>query len=59
LPWQRPLTDPETNTRLNIYTNVSTIPENLVKIDLVVSEISLLQAIFKKEERIGKKVTPP
>jgi len=27
LPWQRPLTDPETNTRLNIYTNMSTIPE--------------------------------
>jgi len=57
--WQRPLTDPETNTRLNIYTNESTIPENLVKIDLAVSEISLLQAIVKKEKRIGKKVTAP
>jgi len=42
---------------LNIYTDISTIPENLVKIGLVVSEISLLQAIVKKEERIGKKVT--
>jgi len=33
--------------------------ENLVKIGLVVSEISLLQAIVKKEEdeRRGKKVT--
>jgi len=28
-----------------------TISENLVKIDLVVSEISLLQAIVKKEEK--------
>jgi len=43
------------NTRLNIYTNMSTIPENLVKISLVVSEISLLQAIVK--DRTGKKVT--
>jgi len=37
-----------------------TIPEILVKIGLVVSEISLLQAIVKKEdddERKGKKVT--
>ena len=45
--WQRPLTDPKTNTRLNTYTNISTIPENLVKIGLVVSEIPLLQAIVK------------
>jgi len=29
---------------------MSTIPENLVKIGLVISEISLLQAIVKKEE---------
>jgi len=36
---------------------MSTIPENFVKIGLVVSEISLLQAVVKKEERIGKKVT--
>jgi len=38
-----------------------TIPENLVKIVLVVSEISLLQEIGKKEEddddeRRGKKI---
>ena len=45
----------ETNTRLNIYTNMSTNSENLVKIGLVVSEISLLQAIVKKEKK--KKVT--
>jgi len=52
------LTDPETNIRLNIYTNMSTVPENLVKIGVVVSEISLLQAIVKKRRRrIGKKVT--
>jgi len=50
------LTDRETNTKLNIYTNTYTIPENLVKISLVVSEISLLQAIVKKEEK-SKKVT--
>jgi len=43
LPWQRPLPDRETNT------NTSTIPENLVKIGHEVSEISLLQAIVKKE----------
>jgi len=36
---------------------MSSTPENLVKIGLVVSEISLLQAIVKKEERRGKKVT--
>jgi len=54
------LTDRESNTRVNIYTNMSTIRENLVKIGLVVSEISLLQAIVKKEdddERRGLKVT--
>jgi len=34
---------------------MSTNPENLVKIGLVVSEISLLQAIVKKEKK--KKVT--
>jgi len=33
---------------MKIYTNMSTISENLVKIGLVVSEISLLQAIVKK-----------
>jgi len=41
---------------LNIYSNISAIPENLVKIGLAVSEISLLQAIVKKERR-GKKLT--
>jgi len=51
LPWQRPLTDRETNSRLNIYTNMPIIPENLVKIGIVVSEISLLQAIVEEEER--------
>jgi len=37
---------------------MSTTPENLVKISVLVSQISLLQAIVKKEEeeRIGKKV---
>jgi len=35
---------------MNIYTNMSTIPENLVKIGLLVSEIALLQAIVKREE---------
>jgi len=44
------LADPETNTRLNIYTNMSTSPENLVKIGPVVSEISLLQAIVKNKK---------
>jgi len=37
------------NTRLSIYTNMSTTPENLVKIGLVVFEVSLFQAIVKKE----------
>jgi len=37
---------------------MSTIHGNLMKIGLVVSESSLLQAIVKKEEeRIGNKVT--
>jgi len=35
---------------------MSIIPENLVKIGLVVSEIYLLKAIVRKEE-MGKKVT--
>jgi len=44
--------------RIEQHTNMPTIPENLVKIGLVVSEISMLQAIVKKEkERIEKKVT--
>jgi len=34
---------------------MSTIPENLVKMGLVVSEISLLKAIVKKEERKNRK----
>ena len=54
LPWQRPLTVWETNTKLNIYTNMYTIPENWVKIGLVVSEISLPQAIFKKRKKRKK-----
>jgi len=49
------LTDRETNAKLNIYSRMSTIPENLVKIGLLVSEISLLQAILIKEEK--KKVS--
>jgi len=53
-PWQRPLTNRETNTRLNIYMNMSTTPENLVKIDLVVYETSLLQAIVKKERKTDR-----
>jgi len=41
-----------------IYTSMSTNPENLVKIGLVVSEISLLQAIVKKEKKkMMKEVT--
>jgi len=55
LPWQRPLTIWETNTKLNVYTNMYTIPEKLVKIGLVVSEISLPQAIFKKKKKKRKK----
>jgi len=34
---------------LNIYTNMSTVPGNLAKIGLVVSEIFLPQAIVKKK----------
>jgi len=51
LPWQRRLINQETNTKLNIHANMSTISENLVKIGLVVSEISLLQAIVKKKTK--------
>ena len=36
---------------------MSTSPENLVKIDLVDSEISLLQTIIKKEKEKRKKET--
>ena len=36
---------------------LSTIPENLVKIVLVVSEIPLLQAIVKKKKKMMKEVT--
>jgi len=46
---------------MNIHTNMSTTPKNLVKISLVLSEISLLQGIIKKEkdddERREQKVT--
>jgi len=45
------LTDPEINIRLNICTNMSTTPENMVKIGLVDFEIPLLPAIVKKEEK--------
>jgi len=49
LPWKRPLSDREMNTKWNIYSYMPTNPENLVKID---SEIYLLQAIVeKKKER--------
>ena len=48
------MTDPETMVPLNMYTNMPTTPENFVKIGLVVSEISLLQAIVKKERKNGK-----
>jgi len=47
----------ETNTRFNIYTNTSTIPENLAKIGLVVSEISLPQAIVRKKKMVMKEIT--
>jgi len=36
---------------------MSTNPENLVKIALVGSEISLLQAIVKKEDEDKKKIS--
>jgi len=51
LPWQRPLRDRETNARLNIDSYMSINPENLVKIGLVGSEISLLQVMVKKDEQ--------
>jgi len=51
------LSNRETNTRSNIYSHMPTNPENLVKIGLVGSEISLLQAIIKKDEAEKKKVT--
>jgi len=51
LLWQRPLSDRKTNTRLNIYSRLSTSLEDLVKIDLVGSEISLLEAIVKKRRK--------
>jgi len=50
LTWQRPLSERETNTKLNIYSHMTTNPENLVKVGLVDSEISLLQAIVKKDD---------
>ena len=56
----RSLSDRETNTRLNIYSHMSTNPENLVKIGEVCSEISLLRAIVRKkddEDDEKKKVT--
>ena len=47
------LTNQETNTRLNIYyTNVSTIPENFVKIGLVVSEISPTIQFFYRPDAL-------
>ena len=57
------MSDRETNTRLCMYSQMSTNPENLVKILVVDSEISLLQAIVKKEEikkkmMMKKKATP-
>jgi len=55
LPWQRPLTDPETNARLNIHTNMSTNPENLVKVGLAVSEIFFAPSDRKMEERKKRK----
>jgi len=51
LQWQYPLSYRETNTRLNIHSRISANPENLVEIGLVGSEMSLLQAIIKKEEK--------
>ena len=49
------LIDRETNTRLNIYSHMSTNPENLVKIGLVGSEITVLQAIVKIEDKKERK----
>jgi len=44
------------NTRLNIYSQMFASHENLVKIGLVGSKISLLQAVVKKIKK-RKKVT--
>jgi len=44
---------------LHQVTNMSTIPENLVKIGLVVSEISLLQAIVKKKKKESNRNIKP
>jgi len=38
----------------HLYTNMSTSPENFVKNGLAVSEISLLQAVVKKEKKERK-----
>jgi len=54
LPWQPPLSDREANTKLNIYSHMSTNPGNLAKISLVRSGISLLQAVIKKEKKKKK-----
>jgi len=43
------------NTRLNTYSYLSTNPENLVTIGVAGSEISLLQAIVKKERKKDEK----
>jgi len=51
LSWQAPLSDREANTKLNICSHMSTNPENLAKISLVRSYISLLQAVVKKEKK--------
>jgi len=40
---------------MNIYSHMPTNPENLVKIALIGSEISLLHAIIKKDEAETKK----
>ena len=40
---------------MNIYSHMSTNPENLVKIVLVGSESLLLQAIVKKEDEDDEK----
>jgi len=49
------LSDRETNTTSNIYSRLSTNPENLVKIGQADSEISLLQAIVKNMKMMKKK----
>ena len=50
-----PLSHGETNTRSNICSRMSTNPENLKKIRLVGSEISLLQAMKKKVTAVKHK----